>query len=100
MMSRPRVLLTTACGAVLGVTAAVLPAVPVSATQDVVPKTALQWSDCNPEGKDDPAEVAGSQCATLQVPVDWRDPNGPTFGLAVARRTAKEPTERVGVLMW
>lgn len=44
--------------------------------------------------------VAGSKCATLQVPVDWNHPNGPTFGLAVARRTAKDPAARVGTLLF
>ena len=60
----------------------------------------LHWADCKPEGKDDPAVVAGSQCATLQLPVDWRNPGGPTFGLALARRKASEPSERVGVLVF
>lgn len=60
----------------------------------------LRWADCQPEGKDDPAEVKGSECATLQLPVDWRDPGGPTFGLALARRKAEGPGERVGVLVF
>ncbi|WP_433163048.1 alpha/beta hydrolase [Kribbella sp. CA-247076] len=84
-----------ACGAALGVAAAGLTALPASAT----PAT-IQWADCTPEGQDDPEVVKGSQCATLQVPVDWRNPDGPTFGLAIARRTAKEPGDRVGVLLW
>ncbi|MFI7066401.1 alpha/beta hydrolase [Kribbella sp. NPDC050124] len=81
----------------LGVATAGLVTLPVSATEA---KTQLQWTDCKPEGNDKPEVVKGSQCATLQVPVDWRDPDGPTFGLAVARRTAKNPSDRVGVLMW
>jgi pimeloyl-ACP methyl ester carboxylesterase len=60
----------------------------------------LQWSDCKPEGDDDPAVVKGSECATLQLPVDWRNPGGPTFGLALARRKAAVPGERVGVLVF
>ena len=80
-----------ACGVALGVATAGLATLPVSATETM---TQLQWSDCKPEGKDDPDVVKGSQCATLQVPVDWRNPNGPTFGLAIARRTAKNPSDR------
>ena len=97
MRSR-ELLRTTAWGVVLGLTAAGLATLPASAA---VPRPAgVQWSDCKPEGKDDPARVQGSQCATLQVPVDWRDPGGPTFGLAIARRTAKSPSERAGVLVF
>jgi len=92
------VLRTTAWGVVLGFAAAGLTAVPAPA--DVPKPTTVQWSDCKPEGQDDPAEVKGSQCATLQVPVDWHHPDGPTFGLAIARRTAKSPSDRVGVLMF
>ncbi|TCO49090.1 TAP-like protein [Kribbella antiqua] len=79
-----------ACAAALGIAVAGLTTLPAEAQ--------VQWSDCKPEGKDDPNVVKGSQCATLQVPVDWRDPDGPTFGLAIARRTAKG--DRLGVLMW
>jgi hypothetical protein len=53
-----------------------------------------------PACNDDPAVVAGSQCATLQVPVDWNHPDRPTFGLAIARRTAKNPQARVGSLVF
>ena len=85
-------------GAVLlGVAAAGLTTLPTAATATT---TGVQWTDCKPEGKDDPAEVLGSQCATLRLPVDWRDPGGPTFDFAIARRTAKVPSERVGVLVF
>ncbi|TDD28139.1 alpha/beta hydrolase [Kribbella turkmenica] len=84
-------------GVVLSVATAGLVALPVSAT---AAGPQIRWSDCKPEGKDDPEVVKGSQCATLQVPVDWRNPDGPTFGLAVARRPEKEPGDRAGVLLW
>jgi pimeloyl-ACP methyl ester carboxylesterase len=81
------------CGAVLlGVAAAGL-----TATASAAPSQ-VHWTDCKPEGDDDPAVVKGSQCATLQLPVDWRNPGGPTFDLAIARRTAKG--DRVGVLVF
>ncbi|NIK56052.1 alpha/beta fold hydrolase [Kribbella shirazensis] len=78
---------------VLGVAAAGLTTLPATAAP-------VQWTDCKPEGNDDPAEVKGSECATLQLPVDWRNPGGPTFGLALARRKAAMPSERVGVLVF
>ena len=77
---------------VLGVAAAGL------TTSASATTTQVHWADCKPEGHDDPALVKGSQCATLRLPVDWRNPNGPTFDLAIARRTAKG--ERVGVLVF
>ncbi|GAA1603200.1 MULTISPECIES: alpha/beta hydrolase [Kribbella] len=80
--------------------AAVLGMATVGLTTAASAEPRLQWTDCKPEGRDDPAEVKGSQCATLQVPVDWRNPGGPTFGLAVARRQAAAPGERVGVLVF
>ncbi|MGW6279236.1 alpha/beta fold hydrolase [Kribbella sp. NPDC055071] len=97
-MRSNRLLRTTAWGVVLGLTAAGVATLPASAA---TPKpTGVQWSDCAPEGNDKPEVVKGSQCATLQLPIDWRKPTGPTFGLAIARRTAKVPSERVGVLIF
>ncbi|MFI7417203.1 alpha/beta hydrolase [Nonomuraea sp. NPDC049684] len=49
------------------------------------------WFPC-PE---DPA----AQCARLTLPVDWADPGGPTFDLAVARRPATDPAGRIGSLV-
>jgi pimeloyl-ACP methyl ester carboxylesterase len=98
---------TTAWGVVLGVTlagATVVPSLaasPQSPTQKALAAKALQWSDCLPEPGDTEEEtelIKGSQCATLQVPIDWNHPAGPTFGLAVARRTAKQA--RVGALVF
>ncbi|MFB6725016.1 alpha/beta fold hydrolase [Kribbella sp. NPDC056345] len=95
-MKNPRMLLrTTAWGVVLTVTTASLAVLPASAAPA---SAAPQWTDCKPQGKDDPAVVKGSQCATLKLPVDWRNPSGPIFTLEIARRTAKG--QRVGVLVF
>ena len=53
---------------------------------------ALEWHTCGDEND--------AQCATLTLPVDWSDPEGPTFGLAVARRPATDPDARVGTLIF
>jgi pimeloyl-ACP methyl ester carboxylesterase len=95
---------TTTWGVVLAagialVGASVVPAAQAT-TRGPTATKALTWTACLPAGDDDPAEVAGSQCATLQVPVDWNHPDGPTFGLAIARRTAKDPHARVGSLVF
>ena len=56
----------------------------------------LVWTDCE---RGDP-DAAGSECATLRVPVDWSRPHGPTFDLMLARRVAKTPDARVGSLVF
>ena len=55
------------------------------------PARAVAWAPCpdNPEG----------QCATLSVPLDWAEPNGPRIDLAIARHQATDPARRLGVLV-
>ncbi|MEU4425459.1 alpha/beta hydrolase [Actinoplanes sp. NPDC024001] len=55
--------------------------------------TTLDWGPC---AKPDPAV----QCADLRLPVDWSEPDGETFELAVARRPARNPAQRVGTLVF
>ncbi|MEV6842920.1 alpha/beta hydrolase [Actinoplanes sp. NPDC051411] len=52
----------------------------------------LDWHDCG-------AGYA-AECATLTLPVDWSHPDGPTFGLAVARHRATDPAHRAGTLIY
>ncbi|GAA4076605.1 alpha/beta hydrolase [Actinomadura miaoliensis] len=54
----------------------------------------LKWVSC-----DDP-ENPGAECASLTLPVDWGRPDGPKFKLALARRKATGPGERVGSLVF
>ncbi|XVQ09839.1 alpha/beta hydrolase [Spirillospora sp. CA-255316] len=56
--------------------------------------TRLAWTPC-----DDP-ENPGAECATLSVPIDWGRPGGPKLDLAIARRKATSPGERVGTLVF
>ncbi|WP_433176490.1 alpha/beta hydrolase [Actinoallomurus sp. CA-150999] len=53
----------------------------------------LRWVPCDPEHP-------GAECAALSVPVDWAHPDGPSFGLALARRAATGPGTRVGSLVF
>jgi pimeloyl-ACP methyl ester carboxylesterase len=39
------------------------------------------------------------QCATIAVPLDWSNPNGPTITLHLNRSQARKPTERLGSLL-
>ncbi|MFD9739711.1 alpha/beta hydrolase [Umezawaea sp. NPDC059074] len=85
MRSILRVLGAVACG--IGLVAGTTQA---SAEADWTP-TAIAWHSC--------PEVPDAECGTLRVPVDWARPRGESFDLAVARRTAGDPTRRIGVLV-
>jgi pimeloyl-ACP methyl ester carboxylesterase len=52
----------------------------------------INWSACEKSPQ--------TQCGTLRVPVDWSNPSGTTVSLAVARRPAKDPQQRVGTLFF
>ena len=62
-----------------------------------VATSGLEWGDCG-----DPAfDEAGVQCATLDVPLDRRDPGAGTVTLAMARRPATgSPNDRLGSLVF
>ncbi len=49
----------------------------------------LDWHIC--------ADDQGTECATLQVPLDWSEPSGASIGLALARKPATGgPGRRIG----
>ena len=50
----------------------------------------LAWTDCGD----------GFQCATLNVPVDWRAPTGEQMGIALTRLPATVPEQRIGSLVF
>ena len=85
MRSILRVLGAVVCG--VGLVAGVSPA---SAETGWTP-SAIAWHPC--------PEVPDAECGTLRVPVDWAEPRGDSFDLAVARRTATDPARRIGVLV-
>lgn len=49
----------------------------------------LIWSDCGD----------GDQCATLEVPLDYRDPGDREVPVALRRRSAGDPARRIGSLV-
>ena len=49
----------------------------------------LEWEPCR----------SGFECATLTVPLDYRDPDGETIELAVLKDSADDPGARVGSLV-
>ncbi|MFD8448352.1 alpha/beta hydrolase [Streptomyces coelicoflavus] len=75
--------------ALLGVTAPVT----ASATGTNRPEP-LTWSACEGTGLDPRQE-----CATLDVPMDYADPEGPRIEMAVSRIPAEKPDARRGALL-
>ena len=95
------VVVTMAVGAVVGVGAAAAPAQaappasPAPAPADEVGGgPTLAFGPC----RDETLVAAGAECATLAVPLDHRDPGGPTIDIAVSRIAARGPAPRRGVL--
>ncbi|GAB2604206.1 alpha/beta hydrolase [Kribbella endophytica] len=55
----------------------------------------LKWTPC-------PADVVSKvalECSALDVPLDYRTPNGRQIEIAISRLASKEPTQRRGVLL-
>ncbi|MEU9607500.1 alpha/beta hydrolase [Streptomyces sp. NPDC048057] len=79
---------TTLTGAT-GVAGASTPRAPVGAAAP-----ALAWKACA-----QPGGPATQECATLEVPLDYRDPDGPKASVAVSRVRSEDPGERRGTLL-
>jgi pimeloyl-ACP methyl ester carboxylesterase len=54
-------------------------------------RPAIGWQAC--------ADLPRLQCATLSVPLDWARPGGDTIGIALVRRPADDPAQRIGSLV-
>ncbi|WP_218125894.1 alpha/beta hydrolase [Sinosporangium album] len=52
----------------------------------------ITWEPC--------PEDATVDCGKLTLPIDWSNPQGPTFEFAVARRKATNPAARIGSLVY
>jgi pimeloyl-ACP methyl ester carboxylesterase len=59
------------------------------------PAAALEWGECPPANGLDPRQ----ECATLAVPLDYRDPGGRQIEIAVSRIPATSSETRRGVLV-
>lgn len=58
------------------------------------PVPALDWQQCATSYQ------SGFECATAVVPLDYSDPQGATINLAVIRRPASDPANRLGSLFF
>ncbi|MDY7101043.1 MAG: alpha/beta fold hydrolase [Actinomycetota bacterium] len=79
-------------------TIGMLPGVAGAQTADDTTESGtLAWTDC---AELDPQGTFAIECATLTVPVDHDEPDGPTLDLAVRRiATDVDPSERLGSLV-
>ncbi|GAA2079930.1 alpha/beta hydrolase [Streptomyces albiaxialis] len=74
-----------------------------AARADAPPDRSLQrfteqnprWEKCGHKELDE----AGARCATIEVPLDYRDPDGRTLTLGFSRIKAKDTAHRIGLLM-
>lgn len=57
------------------------------------PAGSLDWAPCEAE------DLAGLECATLEVPLNYEEPDGQTIEIAVSRLASTNPDERRGVLL-
>ncbi|MFE2443342.1 alpha/beta hydrolase [Streptomyces sp. NPDC059426] len=78
--------------------ATAIPGVPVAAaTPDTV-----RWGPCSEKAASSHLEKAISsrlECATLEVPLDYRDPDGRQIEIAISRLASEKPSQRRGVLL-
>src|SRR3954468_20520967 len=78
--------------------AAVSATAPAPGEVALEPIGALAWGDCPPAAPGslrDPRQ----QCASLRVPLDYRDPRGRTIEVATPRTAAPKPAVRRGILL-
>ncbi|MFG2884316.1 alpha/beta hydrolase [Streptomyces sp. NPDC048297] len=89
--------LALVCGVTATASAAPAPAdttTPTPATSGQVPR--VVWTPCNPDpSKPDPGIY---DCAVYPVPLDYANPSGQKIGIAMMRRRAGDPSERIGSL--
>lgn len=85
---RKRKALAVLAGALLGTGLVATPAV---ATAEPAPP-AIDWQPC---GEDAP----GVDCATIEVPLDYRHPHGKKIHIGLAKRPATDPSQRIGSLL-
>jgi pimeloyl-ACP methyl ester carboxylesterase len=92
-MTKGLALIAAASGVVLGV----LTPLSASATTSTAAGSgtpALKWTKCAGSGVD-----PRQRCATVAVPMDYADPDGPKIGIAVSRIRSENPGARRGALL-
>ncbi len=68
-------------------------------TADEVRVPVLEWKAC-PTAAEGMASADGMLCASAAVPMDYSNPAGPTFALALIKAPARSAIDRIGTLFW
>ncbi|MEU9040790.1 MULTISPECIES: alpha/beta hydrolase [unclassified Kitasatospora] len=92
-MPKNTITVTAAATAAAALAVTALTALPASADAPNAGKDRLTWTTC--QGDADPRQ----RCATVTVPLDYRDPYGEQITLAISRIPAARPGQRHGVLL-
>jgi len=64
------------------------------------PVPALAWGSCPAATPEEAEFLEDYQCATAEVPLSYRDPQGQRVTLALGRLPAADPERRLGTLFW
>ena len=97
---RPCLAVSGLCAALIAVAGCTAPATSLTArghrvadvsTAAAASHRTIHWRPC--------AGHPAVDCGTLILPVDWAHPDGATFALALARRRAASPGQRIGSLI-
>nr|WP_294522692.1 alpha/beta hydrolase [uncultured Rhodopila sp.] len=65
-----------------------------AAAAEAVPVPVLNWQPCADQ------QDAGFLCSTARVPIDYSDPEGGSFSLALIKHSADDSKNRIGTLFW
>jgi pimeloyl-ACP methyl ester carboxylesterase len=64
------------------------------------PVPVLAWGSCPAATPEEAEFLKDYQCTTAEVPLSYRDPQGPRITLALGRLPAADPEHRLGTLFW
>ncbi|MFG3338570.1 alpha/beta hydrolase [Glycomyces sp. NPDC048151] len=80
-----------AAGTAAATALALVPSAAIAETPGTEGHSSIDWQPC--------AEAPEFDCATIEVPLDYTKPRGPKIEIALARRLATNPDERIGTIL-
>ncbi|MFC9691049.1 alpha/beta hydrolase [Kribbella sp. NPDC056951] len=83
----------------VAVAAATVATALIPGTSQAEPSHDLKWGACPADVSPGVPVPAGMQCATLKVPLDYRNPGGQKIEIAISRVASKKPDQRRGILL-
>lgn len=90
MKIRPRTLAACAAAALSTTLLVAMPASAQPTLEEETPGT-IEWEPCE--------DAPDAYCGSIEVPVNWDEPDGDTIEIAMARRAATDPDERLGTIV-